>query len=75
MSSGISLQAWRTVAARVDSSESPCRSLLTVNPPREKPRSTSHEDARYKSVKKLIEWDNGLTGSRQEVNCHTSERV
>ena len=46
MSPGILLHALRTVDARVDSSDSLCRSLLTVSPPREKPRSTSHEDAK-----------------------------
>jgi hypothetical protein len=52
MRPGISLHAWRTVDARVDFSESPCRSLLTVSPPREKPRSTSQEDAICESVRK-----------------------
>lgn len=55
MSPGILLHPWRTVDARVESSDSLCRSLLTVSPPREKPRSTSHEDARCTLVKKVIE--------------------
>lgn len=61
ISPGILLHACRTVEARVDLSDSPCRSLLTVSPPCENLRSTSHEDAKeqcHQSITKsvLLAW-------------------
>ena len=45
ISPGILLHACRTVEVHVDWSDSTCQSLLTVSPPQENPRSTSHEEA------------------------------
>ena len=47
ISPGTFIHALRIVAARVDSSERLCRSLDTVKPPLEKPRSTSTDVANY----------------------------
>lgn len=72
---GILLQEFKSVAARVDSSDRLCRRLLTVRPPCEKARSTSQEDANKRwvqatsrSFKKLHTW------CRHEISSHTSQR-